>query len=107
MVMPFAGPEPAMQTVEMLRQDDASHGVRVVVLDLGGSVLDDDLGAAALERVVDEIQSWNTEVILTGVSPLSEEIVAELQASHMLTRKDLGEAVAYAFQIADAQRRLL
>ena len=107
MVMPFAGPEPAMQTVEMLRQDDASHGVRVVVLDLGGCVLDDGLGAAALERVVGEIQSWNAEVILTGVSPLSEETVAELQASHMLTRKDMAEAVAYAFQIADAQRRLL
>jgi hypothetical protein len=70
-------------------------------------VLDDGLGAAALERVVGEIQSWNAEVILTGVSPLSEETVAELQASHMLTRKDLAEAVAYAFQIADAQRRLL
>ena len=44
---------------------------------------------------------------MTGISPLSEHVVAELQASHLLSRKDLPEAIAYAFQIAEAQRHLL
>ncbi len=107
MVVPFSHPEAAMQTVEMLARDEATRVVRVVVLDLGGAILDASFGAAALEYAVNEMLSWGAEVILTGISPLSEEIVAELQASLMITRKDLSEAIAYAFQIADAQRHLL
>ena len=107
MVMPFGQPEAAMQTIEMLARDEATRVVRVVVLDLDGAFLDESFGAAALEHVIGEMQSWGAEVILTGISPLSEHVVAELQAAMMLTRKDLAEAVAYAFQIADAQRHLL
>jgi anti-anti-sigma regulatory factor len=107
MVMPFTHPEAAMQTVEMLTRDEATRAVRVVVLDLGGCMLDEAFGAAALEHVIDAMQSWGAEVVLTGISPLSEEVVAQLQAALMLTRKDLSEAIAYAFQIADAQRHLL
>lgn len=107
MVMPFTGPDEAVRSVEMLSQDEATRAVRVVVLDLCGGLLDPGFGAAALERVIDELQSWGAEVVLTGISPLSEDVVAELQASLMLARKDLAEAVAYAFQIADAQRFLV
>lgn len=107
MVMPFTGPDEAVRTVEMLAQDEATRGVRVVVLDLCGGLLDAGFGAAALERVIEELQSWGAEVVLTGISPLSEDVVAELQASLMLARKDLAEAIAYAFQIADAQRFLV
>jgi anti-anti-sigma regulatory factor len=107
LVMPFTGPEAAIQTIETLTLDEATRTVRVVVLDLFGAVLDQSFGTAALERVVEQVQSWGAEVILTGISPLSEEVVTELQASLMLSRKDLPEAIAYAFQIADAQRHLL
>lgn len=107
MVMPFTGPEAALQTIELLEQDDATRAVRVVVLDLCGALLDEGFGAAAVERLIEDIQSWGAEVILTGISPLSEEVVAELQATLLLSRKDLPEAIAYAFQIAEAQRHLL
>jgi predicted hydrocarbon binding protein len=107
MVMPFTGPDAALQIVEMLGSDDSARTVRVVVMDLCGTLLDDSFGAAALENVVEVILSWGAEVILTGIAPLSEEVVAELQASLLLSRKDLPEAIAYAFQIADAQRHLL
>ena len=107
MVMPFIGPEAALQTIELLEQDDATRAVRVVVLDLCGALLDEGFGAAAVERLVEDVQSWGAEVILTGISPLCEEVVAELQASLLLSRKDLPEAIAYAFQIAEAQRHLL
>ena len=107
MVMPFTGPEAALRMVDLLGNDEATRTVRVVVLDLCGTLLDDSFGAAALENVLDVILSWGADVILTGISPLSEEVVAELQASRLLSRKDLPEAIAYAFQIADAQRHLL
>jgi hypothetical protein len=107
MVMPFTGPDAAIQTIDMLARDEATRAVRVVVLDLCGTLLDQGFGAAALERVIEEVQGWGAEVILTGISPISEDAVAELQASLLLSRKDLPEAIAYAFQIADAQRHLL
>jgi hypothetical protein len=107
MVMPFTCPETALQTMEMLSRDDATREVRVVVLDLCGETLDEGFGSAAVEGLVEHVQSWGAEVILTGISPFSEEAVAELQTSLLLSRKDLPEAIAYAFQIADAQRHLL
>ena len=107
MVMPFTGPETALHTVEMLSRDDATRGVRVVVLDLCGELLDEGFGAAAVEGVIEQVQSWGAEVILTGIAPFSEEVVAELQANLLLSRKELPEAIAYAFQIAEAQRHLL
>ena len=94
-------------TLEMLGLDESSHAVRVVVVDLGGEALDAGFGAAALERVVEEVHHWGAEVILTGISTGSEDVVAELQANLMLARKDVSEAIAYAFQIADAQRHLV
>ena len=84
-----------------------TNELRGLLEDLGGELLDPGFGAAALERVLEEIQSWGAEVILTGINAASEEVVAELQASLMLVRKDLSEAIAYAFQVADAQRHLV
>jgi hypothetical protein len=107
MVMPFTGPETSLPTIEMLTQDEATRGVRVVVLDLCGEVLDPGFGAAAVESLVERVQSWGAEVVLTGISPFSEEAVAELQANLLVSRKELPEAIAYAFQIAEAQRHLL
>ena len=106
-VMPFTEMDTALETVEMLGRDPSLRGVRVVVLDLGGAVIDEGFGAAGLERLIEEVEAWGAEIILTGISPLSEQVVAELQASHLLSRKDLPEAIAYAFQIAEAQRHLL
>ena len=107
MVMPFTSPEVCLQTIEMLSTDDATGGVRVVVLDLGGEILDESFGAAAVESLVERVHTWGAEVILTGISPFSEEVIAELQANLLLSRKELPEAIAYAFQIAEAQRHLL
>jgi hypothetical protein len=107
MVMPLTEIEMALETIETLGRDPGMRSVRVVVLDLGGAVIDEGFGAAGLERLIEEVEAWGAETILTGISPLSETVVAELQASHLLSRKDLPEAIAYAFQIAEAQRYLL
>ena len=107
LVMPFTEMDIALETIAMLGRDPSMRGVRVVVLDLGGAMIDDGFGAAGLERLIEEVEAWGAETIMTGISPLSEHVVAELQASHLLSRKDLPEAIAYAFQIAEAQRHLL
>jgi anti-anti-sigma regulatory factor len=107
LVMPFTEMDIALETIEMLGRDPSMRGVRVVVLDLGGALIDEGFGAAGLERLIEEVEAWGAETILTGISPMSEQVVAELQASHLLSRKDLPEAIAYAFQIAEAQRHLL
>ena len=64
-------------------------------------------GAAALEQVLGSIESWGAEAILTGVSQFSEPVVEGLEVAHCILRKDLGEAIASAFQLADAQRHSL
>ena len=107
MVLPFSAPEASRHAIEMMSQDEAMRAVRVVVLDLCGAVLDEDFDTATLENLIEEIQSKGTEVILTGLSPASKLDVEELQVKLLLSRKDLPEAIAYAFQIAEVQRHLL
>ena len=46
-------------------------------------------------------------MILTGVSDLSATVVADLEDQRLLLRKDISEAIATAFQIAEVQRHLL
>jgi len=55
--------------------------------------------------VLDAVAGWGAEPILTGISPLSEPAVTDFEKTHLVIRKDLPEAIAAAFQIADAQRR--
>lgn len=107
MVLPFTTPDEALCTVEMLARDPAARSVRVVVIDLREQPIDAGFGAAGLERVLGQIGDWGAEAVLTGVSPLSAPILADLQGSYWLTRKDLPNAIASAFQIADAQRHPL
>ena len=53
------------------------------------------------------IEAWGAEPVLAGVSPLSERVVAELEHAHLVVRKDLPQAIAAAFVIAQAQQRLV
>ena len=107
MVLPFANVDEALHTVEMLGRDPDTSDVRAVVVDLRGEGLDEGFAAAALEQVLATVEAWGAEAILTNVSPLAEPIVADLEVKHLLLRKDLPEAIAAAFQIAEAQRHLL
>jgi len=104
MVLPFSGPDESLRALELIGRDPGARQVRVVVVDLSGTLVDEGFGASALEQVLDGIESWGAEPLLTGVSPLSERVVAGLEHSHLVVHKDLPEAIAAAFQIADAQR---
>ena len=50
------------------------------------------------------MESWNAQSLITGVSPAAEAAMKSLEASHLVLQKDLTEAIATAFQIADAQK---
>ena len=105
MVIPFSGAEEASRTLELIARDPGARGVRVVIVDLAGAILDEGFGAVALEQVLDAIEGWGAEPVLTGVSPLSQGLVADLERSHLLIHKDLPEAIAAGFQIARALQR--
>jgi len=107
MVLPFANIDEALHTVEMLGRDPDTADVRAVVVDLLGEGLDEGFTAAALEQILETVEAWGAEAILANVSPLAEVVVADLEVKHLLLRKDLPEAIAVAFQIAEAQRHLL
>lgn len=104
MVLPFAGSDECLRSLDLLGRDPAARGVRVVVVDLSGALIDEGFGAASLELVLDAVEDWGAEPLLTGISPLSERAVATLEKTHLVVRKDLPLAIATAFQIADAQR---
>jgi hypothetical protein len=105
MVLPFAGSDECLRSLDLLGRDPGARAVRVVIVDLSGAVIDEGFGAASLEQVLDAVEGWGAEPILTGISPLSERAVADLEKTHLVIRKDLPEAIASAFQIAEAQRR--
>ena len=107
MVLPFTTLDEALGTVDMLGRDPGIEEIRAVVVDLRERPLDEGFDAAALEQILETIESWNAQSLITGISPASESAIASLEASHMVLRKDLSEAIATAFQISDAQRHLL
>lgn len=106
MVIPFSGADESARALELIGRDPGARGVRVVIVDLGGAILDDGFGAAALEQVLDAVEGWGAEPVLTGVSPLSAPVVADLERSHLVIHKDLPEAIAAGFQIAQALRHV-
>jgi len=104
MVVPYSGEDTA-STIETIARDPGAADVSVVVVDLAGAVVDDGFGAVALERVVDVIHGWGAEAVLTGLSPLSQRVVSSLAGDPIVVPKDLQDAIATAFRIAESQRR--
>ena len=107
MVLPFTTLDEALGTVDMLGRDPGISEIRAVVIDLRDQPLDEGFGAAALEQVLETVESWNAQSLITGVSAESEAAISSLEVSHLVLRKDLEEAIATAFQISDAQRHQL
>ena len=107
MVIPFGGADEALLALELIGRDPGAAEVSVVVIDLTGVVLDEAFGAAALEQVLERVDSWGIEALFAGVSPLSEHVVQDLNRAPLMVEKDLDAAIAAAFLIARAQRTLL
>jgi len=104
MVIPFQDGDAALNAVELIGRDPAARDVSVVVVDLSGVIIDEAFGAITLEQLVELIEAWGAEVVFAAVSPLSEAAVADLERQPLLIHKDIAEAIAAAFQLANAQR---
>jgi hypothetical protein len=107
MVIPFGGADEALLALELIGRDPGAAEVSVVVIDLTGVVLDEAFGAAALEQVLERVDSWGIEALFAGISSLSEHVVQDLHRAPLMVEKDLDAAIAAAFQVARAQRTLL
>ena len=107
MVLPYAGPNETLEALELLARDPTAAAVSVIVLDLGGAIVDEAFGALALEQLVQTAEGWGAEVIFVDPSPLSDRVLADLDHPPLLVEKGLEAAVALAFQIARSQRRSL
>jgi len=107
MILPFSGADDSLRAVELIGNDPEARQVSVVILDLGGVLLDEAFGALALERTLDAIEAWGAEPILAEVAPLCESVVAGVEREHVIVRKSLPEAISTAFQIAQAQQNPL
>lgn len=106
MVLPFAGVEESQRALQAIAREPAAQTVRVVVVDLSGALVDEGFGALALEQILDAVEARGAEPLLAGVSPLSASVVEELAGSRAVMHKDVGEAIAAAFQVAEAQRHV-
>jgi len=104
MVIPFSSPDESLRALELIARDPGARDVRVVIVDLSGAIIDEGFGAVALEQILDAIESWGAEPILAGISPLSARVLDDLESTHLVIHKDLPEAIAAGFQIADLHR---
>jgi hypothetical protein len=105
MVIPFCGPDEALQALDLIGRDPSARQVSVVVVDLTGALIDEAFGAVALEQLVDGVDALGAELIVAGVGELSAPVVDGLRSPPLLVVKDLHAAIATAFQVAGAQRR--
>lgn len=104
MVIPFSSPDESLRTLDLIGRDPGARDVRVVIVDLSGAIIDEGFGAVALEQILDAIERWGAEPILAGLSPLSGHVLKDLERTHLVIHKDLPEAIAAGFQIAELQR---
>jgi hypothetical protein len=107
MVLPYAGPNETLEALELLARDPTASAVSVIILDLGGAIVDEAFGALALEQLVQTAEGWGAEVIFVDPSPLSDRVLGDLDHPPLLVEKGLEAAVALAFQIARSQKRSL
>jgi len=107
MVVPWAGPDEALAAIELVGRDPGAREVSVIVLDLSGASVDEGFAAVALERIVETVEDRGSELLIAGLSPEAEAVLEGLDRRPISSHKDLDHAVAAAFQIAEAQRRLL
>lgn len=106
MIVPYSGAGASIAALDLIDYDEMARDVSVVVVDLSGAYVDRCVGALGLERLVDAIERRGADVMLAGVSKASEAGVAALEERHLTLHRELPLAIAAAFQIADAQRRV-
>ena len=57
MVIPFCGPDEALQALDLIGRDPSARQVSVVVVDLSGAIVDEAFGAVALEQLIEGVDA--------------------------------------------------
>lgn len=103
MVLPFSDPEVAETTLLELEMDSLSSEIGAVVIDLRGRTLETNREQVRLERILKVINRWRAQAVFAGVTDASEATLQRFDSGCGVGRKKLSEAIAVAFQIAEAQ----
>ena len=104
MVLPFRRAEEAKMTIQVLSEEGNALGVRAVVVNLEHGRFAEDREFECLVQTLQMIEQWGAEAILSGLSEPISRLVDQRLLAPLLQRDNLPEAVASAFQIAEAQR---
>ena len=107
MVLPFIDPRTAESTLLSLERDSLVGEIRAVVIDLRGQSIDDEASLVGIERVLKTLQRWSAQPVFSAVREADEKLLRAFDSVCFVAHKKLPEAVAAAFQIADAQRHAL
>ena len=104
MVLPFRRAEEAKMTIQVLSEEGNALGVRAVVVNLEHGPLSEEHEFEFLVETLEIIEQWGAEAILCGLSEPISRLVEQRLVAPLLQRDSLPEAVASAFQVAEAQR---
>ncbi|MFP6638760.1 MAG: hypothetical protein VCC04_00845 [Myxococcota bacterium] len=107
MVLPCSRPRDALATLKQLQEDASLRDVRVVVVDLLNTVVAPGCAKDPVEDLLDAIESWGAETVLTGLCRPTRATLSPLQRPVLIGPNGLPEAIAMAFQVAEAGRHLI
>ena len=107
MVLPFTDPGVAESTLHSLEQDSLVRDIRAVVIDLRSQPIDNEATLISIERVLKILERWSAQPVFAGVCEANEKMLRAFDSNCFVARQKLPEAIATAFQIADAQRHAL
>lgn len=107
MVLPFTDPGVAESTLHSLEQDSLIRDIRAVVIDLRGQPIDTEPALVGIERILKILERWPAQPIFAGVCEANEKMLQTFDSDCFVAHQKLPEAIATAFQIAEAQRHAL
>jgi hypothetical protein len=107
MVLPFSDPGVAESTLHSLEGDSLIRDIRAVVIDLRGQPIDSEAALVGIERILKILDRWPAQPVFAGVSAANEKTLQTFGSDCFVAHQKLPEAIATAFQIAEAQRHAL
>ncbi|MAI78648.1 MAG: hypothetical protein CL917_06900 [Deltaproteobacteria bacterium] len=102
MVLPCSDPTESLFTLQKLLEDNSLNEIRVILLDLKNTLMTFGATVHPIEDVFDAIGFWGPEIILTGVSPETRRNLKPANRPLLIGPNRLREAIAMAFQVAEA-----
>ncbi len=101
MILPYSGPEDGVLALDSIREDVGQNQIQVVVVDATGAVID-RVEALGLTRLLDALEAKGVETVMVGIGDRASRYFQARGEGHSapLVARDLSEAIALGFQIA-------